>query len=69
MEINDGGKAFPCYPHAGDPHQDTCGMSLRDHLAAKALSGLPALDEVVPEKAAMWCYKIADAMLAARDAK
>ena len=67
MENKDGGPAYPSHGTMGEVA--TRGMSLRDYFAAKALSGLPALDEVVPEKAAMWCYKIADAMLAARDAK
>lgn len=44
------------------------GMSLRDYFAAKALSGLishPAT-QGPPSEFAVYCYKIADAMLAER---
>lgn len=46
------------------------GMTLRDYFAAKAMQGIIATfdDDItaMPEQVACLCYKIADAMLAAR---
>jgi hypothetical protein len=45
------------------------GITLRDYFAAKALSGALAVgaEEIIDEeKFAGWCYRMADAMLAAR---
>ena len=45
-------------------------MTLRDYFAAKAMQGMLAAGEGVPsEKLAKWAYDVADAMLAAREAK
>ena len=49
---------LPCAP----------GMSLRDWFAGQALAGC-AVDEAHPNLVAQWCYRIADAMLAAREAQ
>lgn len=73
--LKDGGPAFP---HAAvlnasgtpwDYGED--GMSLRDWLAGQALASgmmLNAPAEDLPE-IAMWCYRAADAMLAAREVR
>ncbi len=68
MSIEDGGSAFP--PH-WDPKTHPSGMSLRDYFAAKAMQGLMAssADPESMEVAAKWSYKLADAMLKAREEK
>jgi hypothetical protein len=64
--INDGGPAFP-----DDRWQ--AGMTLRDYFAAAALQGL--LSSIEPnqlwcgEDVAVTCYRTADVMLKAREAK
>jgi hypothetical protein len=72
--INDGGPAFPV---ADTTHWDgqiqygSNGMTLRDYFAGQALAGFCA----VPDRYNWLCddaafaYKIADAMLAARERK
>ena len=58
----------PAFPVVTDQVR-SMGMTLRDYFAAKALAS-----EVCPassnehDKVAAWCYKMADAMLAAREA-
>ena len=75
--INDGGPAFPCSneqlthgnPQVGDAWS---GMSLRDYFAGQALMGFMANTKRPTTYAAddaAWAYTIADAMLAAREAK
>lgn len=66
MAIKDGGPAFPLpsmiYPS---------GMSLRDYFAAKAIAALadtPRADDEM-ELVADRAYRLADAMLKAREAK
>ena len=64
-----GGPAFPTTKPLdswGDPNQ---GMTLRDYFAAKAMQGLLAgsLKSVVLGVIAGDCYKMADAMLKARE--
>jgi hypothetical protein len=62
-----GGSAFPysaLSPEGPAVYKDCEGMTLRDYFAAKALVGLDVADE---ERAAKWCYQIADAMLKARE--
>jgi hypothetical protein len=47
----------------------TMGMTLRDYFAAKAIVAYHADGEYSPsEDVANWCYRIADAMLKAREA-
>lgn len=60
--INDGGPAFPVpYEFMGP------GMSLRDYFAAKAMQGMLADPEVIPNMGtAQTAYEMADAMLRAR---
>jgi hypothetical protein len=66
---NNGGPAFPVSPGNSDH-----GMSLRDYFAAAALAGLlhDGLEAYKPPAAALLAeeaYEIADALLAAREAK
>lgn len=76
MSTNTGGPAFPVGKWAewGGSKQGEIagGMTLRDYFAAKALQGLIANKSnplhFKPEDDADYCYTIADAMLAAREA-
>ena len=64
QQTNDGGPAFPV-PH---PRQDR-GMTLRDWFAGQALAGTmayPNSGTYTVEENAVFCYKVADAMLKAR---
>ena len=72
-QINDGGPAF-----ARDSHMDKQlglyvqqqGMSLRDYFAAAIMQGLMASQcEVTDDPYPIYAYKIADAMLKAREDK
>lgn len=70
-KIDDGGPAFPHV--ASDGHPDyRCGMSLRDWFAGQALAGFVQQADLVEEYRhkfiAKSCYRLADAMLAARKA-
>lgn len=76
-KINEGGQAFPTHPilySSADAHQ-ALGMSLRDWFAGQALIGLCQADmsaeeyTVSPALLARTAYSMADAMLAAREAK
>ena len=61
--IDEEQQAFP----DGLLNQD--GMTLRDYFAAKAIVAYHADGEYSPsEDVANWCYRIADAMLKAREA-
>lgn len=65
---NDGGAAFPQAERIGDVALQQGGMSLRDYFAAKAMQALIGqsgqCNAVLVTNGA---YKIADAMLKARD--
>lgn len=72
-QINDGGPAF-----ARDSHMDKQiglyvqqqGMSLRDYFAAAIMQGLMASQcEVTDDPYPIYAYKIADAMIKAREVK
>jgi hypothetical protein len=67
-EIKTGGPAFPIH---WENHNE--GMTLRDYFAAKAMQGNLASmvegQEFDPSMGAEWAYKVADAMLKAREAK
>lgn len=70
----DGGPAFPfgqISEVTGQPVNGFYdpGMTLRDYFAAKALQGILAHPEVkaTAESRSEWAYKIADAMLKARE--
>jgi len=77
--INDGGPAFPCAYYSepigsiGAQFTIKGGMTLRDYFAAAALQGL--LASIQPNQlwsgddVAVTCYRTADAMLKAREAK
>jgi len=58
--------AFPTtqYANGVSPSGHTHGMTLRDYFAAKAMADLTWQ---FPESCAQQCYKIADAMMKARD--
>ena len=72
VEINDGGQAFPFRDADGEGGFMTFpGMTLRDYFAAAAMQGMlasPDGDRHI-ERYAASAYQIADAMLAAREAK
>lgn len=76
QKVNDGGPAFPLDPRHGMV-MGSDGMSLRDYFAAKAMQGLlPNISDASPEdidrcvhNILRTSYKIADAMLAAREVK
>ncbi len=60
-----GGPAFPGHPN------DVAGMSLRDYFAAKAMVRLTGADPdgvMSADTLSMCAYKLADAMLEAREA-
>lgn len=59
-------KAFPVWTDKAIFNQ---GMDLRDYFAAKAMNGMLAdpTHDPYPEEAAKWAYKIADAMMEARE--
>lgn len=68
--IKDGGLAFPAEgPSAGQFEHP--GMTLRDYFAAKALQGICAASPTVEwtdQRIAEDAYRLADAMLATREA-
>lgn len=81
--INDGGPAFPCIvsnvraPDLPNGHQvgnfdfQMYGMTLRDYFAAQWLNGYIACSSATNmpmDEAAKSAYRIADAMLKAREA-
>ncbi len=68
MVNNTGGPAFPTHPVMGQISAPGLGMSLRDFFAAKVL---PQCLEFCStnSKAAEEAYRIADAMLKAREQK
>lgn len=79
-QIKDGGPAFPVEHYTQSRYEST-GMSLRDYFAAKALVGLfsmeanPRVGEICEpfridkhcDDMARHAYKLADAMIAARE--
>lgn len=77
-EFNDGGPAFPVIGAPGAP-EDYPGMKLRDYFAAKALPAVIreycegngrviGTDHILSNASAI-AYKLADAMLRAREAQ
>ena len=69
MVTNTGGPAFPVQVKFFD--QPTTGMTLRDYFAAKALEqhGFLTRPYDTTDEAAKDCYRMADAMLRAREQK
>jgi hypothetical protein len=71
IEIKDGGPAFPQIAELGDIAYTTGGMTLRDYFAAKAMAAFIGNNDrglIDMPWVAEGAYKIADAMLRARDA-
>jgi hypothetical protein len=74
--INNGGPAFPNFQFTENGKVEICpqgGMTLRDYLAGRALTGIlmnypTAKFELTEISVACYAYKFADAMLAAREA-
>jgi hypothetical protein len=68
---NTGGPAFPTHPVMGQISAPGLGMSLRDFFAAKALEqhGFLTKPYDTTDEAAKDCYRMADAMLKAREQK
>ena len=72
--INDGGPAFPCEEQIRC-NGEVCdirkftGMTIRDYLAAAALQGLMSSQCQVDDPYPIYAYRIADAMIKAREAK
>lgn len=58
-----GGQAFPMQYDDGSWQ---VGMTMRDYFAAKAMQGALACDVDDPLTAAIYAYKVADAMLEVR---
>ena len=81
--INDGGPAYPCHtnPLPGKLANAPQGMTLRDWFAGQALQSMNFADAIqeamkegvkptqAGEYIATACFKMADAMLAAREVK
>lgn len=69
---DDGGSAFPRTHETKDFYGRTTvhlneGMSLRDYFAGQSLAAWPVMDRTMSaETLALYCYGMADAMLAAR---
>lgn len=66
---NTGGRAFPA-PTTKPLENYYPGMTLRDYFAAKAMQSLVEVykdDELIVDQYAQRAYKIADAMLKARE--
>jgi hypothetical protein len=68
VPINDGGPAYPVSPEIYNG-TGLCGMTLRDYFAAAALQGLMSSQCQVDDPYPIYAYRIADAMLKAREAK
>ena len=70
MSNNTGGPAFPCDLTAYDEEvvKNFQGMTLRDYFAAKAIIAYHSDGKFSDsEDVANWCYRLADAMLEARE--
>jgi hypothetical protein len=59
-------KAFPTATRVDKESYDT-GMDLRDYFAASVMQGLMASQWQVDEPYSVYCYKIADEMIKARE--
>lgn len=74
MSIDTGGPAFPVTITVLGQTSTSGGMTLRDYFAAQVLQGavtderFDEHDSLLPINIALFCYKIADAMIAAREA-
>jgi hypothetical protein len=72
--------AFPCDTPvekyaSGERKRDAAGLTVRDYFAAQAVAGFlamcadPECSRPKPDDVATYCYRVADAMLAARAPK
>ena len=73
MSIKDGGQAFPIAGYEGDStmSRPVAGMTMRDYFAGQELAkqhGATAETDADFARVAVHCYRMADAMLAAREA-
>lgn len=71
MGKNTGGPAFPELGNVGyhSDWQNESGMTLRDYFASKAMQSIPlAIDNQEQHLIATAAYRMADAMLKAREA-
>lgn len=71
-KIEDGGAAFPAFARWSDGHMKyvETGMTMRDYFAAKAMVRIMSYDKdgvMSPESLASASYRLADAMLRARE--
>lgn len=66
--INDGGPAFPRTGADGHTSPQS-GMTLRDYFAAAIMQGLMSSQCQVDDPYPIYAYRIADAMIQAREAK
>lgn len=66
-KINSGAPAFPSTRKVGSVELTDGGMSLRDYFAAKAMQSMMMPSPVMFNAIAEASYKVADAMLAARE--
>jgi hypothetical protein len=72
MSNKTGGPAFPWCGDLNDCPTINLGMTLRDYFAAKAMQGIIASlqeGEDFDDRGCEWAYKVADAMLRAREVK
>ena len=67
--INDGGPAFPMGYHPEGSNNDHFGMTIRDVFAAAIMQGLMSSQCQVDDPYPIYAYRIADAMLKAREVK
>lgn len=70
--INDGGPAFPNRGDNTPSNKIYDGMTLRDYFAGQVLAGSMTnklWDDLLLPEHAEECYRLADAMLAAREGK
>ena len=68
-KINDGGPAFPMGYHPEGNSADHFGMTIRDYFAAAIMQGLMSSQCQVDDPYPIYAYRIADAMIRAREAK
>ena len=67
--INDGGHAFPTLFIEPDYGSGYRGMTLRDYFAAAIMQGLISSQCQVDDPYPIYAYRIADAMIKAREDK
>ena len=58
---------YPAFPVTAGQQVYANGLKVRDWFAGQALTGMD-LDAATPDQCAAWAYRIADAMLKAREA-